>query len=118
MIAQIFILPWFDSIPGFTVLFLVISFAASWLITSGPRLSYFGDRFALAYSLINFSEFTIQTSPTPARDRVVGVLLGLSSMWLVFDQLWGAPANWDATPPSVMAQAQCSTPWLTMKQLC
>src|SRR5262249_9490917 len=27
-----------------------------------------------------------------ARDRVVGVLLGLLMMWLVFDQLWGAPA--------------------------
>ena len=92
MLAQIFILPWVDSIAGFTVLFLVVSFAASWLITSGPRLSYFGDRFALAYFLINLSEFTIQTSLTPARDRVVGVLLGLTMMWLVFDQLWGAPA--------------------------
>jgi multidrug resistance protein MdtO len=27
-----------------------------------------------------------------ARDRVAGILLGLFIMWLVFDQLWGAPA--------------------------
>jgi len=92
MIAQIFILPSVDSIAGFTVLFLVITFAAAWLITSGPRLSYFGVQFAYAYFLINLSEFTIQTSLTPGRDRVVGILLGLAVMWLVFDQLWGAPA--------------------------
>jgi len=92
MIAQIFILPSVDSIAGFTVLFLVISFAAAWLINSGPRLSYFGVQFAYAYFLINLSEFTIQTSLTPTRDRVVGILLGLAVMWLVFDQLWGASA--------------------------
>ena len=34
----------------------------------------------------------MQTSLSIARDRVVGILLGLCVMWLVFDQLWGAPA--------------------------
>ena len=34
----------------------------------------------------------MQTSLTVARDRVMGILLGLFMMWLVFDQLWGAPA--------------------------
>jgi len=47
---------------------------------------------ALAFYLINLQEFAIQTSLSVARDRVVGVLLGLLMMWLVFDQLWGAPA--------------------------
>jgi multidrug resistance protein MdtO len=27
-----------------------------------------------------------------ARDRVVGILLGLFAMWLIFDKLWGVPA--------------------------
>jgi len=47
---------------------------------------------ALAFYLINLQEFKIQTSLAVARDRVVGILLGLFMMWLVFDQLWGAPA--------------------------
>ena len=34
----------------------------------------------------------MQTSLSVARDRVVGILLGLLMMWLVFDQLWSAPA--------------------------
>ncbi|MBV8052494.1 MAG: FUSC family protein, partial [Acidobacteriaceae bacterium] len=90
--AQIFILPYLDSIAGFTVLFIAVTVLASWILTSSPRLSYFGLQLALAFYLINLQEFKIQTSLAIARDRVVGVLLGLSMMWLVFDQIGGAPA--------------------------
>jgi multidrug resistance protein MdtO len=38
-------------------------------------------------------EFKIQTSLAVARDRVVGILLGLFMMWLAFDRLWSAPAG-------------------------
>jgi multidrug resistance protein MdtO len=47
---------------------------------------------ALAFYLINLQEFARQTSLSVARDRVVGILIGLFMMWLVFDQLWSAPA--------------------------
>jgi len=91
--SQIFILPHLDSIAGFTVLFALVTAMASWFMTSSPRLSYFGLQVALAFYLINLQEFAIQTSLSVARDRVVGILLGLFMMWLVFDQLWGAPAG-------------------------
>ena len=81
-----------DSIAGFTLLFMLVTALASWFMTSSPRLSYFGLQVALAFYLINLQEFAMQTSLAVARDRVVGVLLGLFMMWLVFDQLWGAPA--------------------------
>jgi multidrug resistance protein MdtO len=90
--SQIFILPHLDSIAGFTVLFLLVTVFASWFMTSSPRLSYFGVQVAVAFYLLNLQEFAIQTSLSVARDRVVGILLGLFMMWLVFDQLWGAPA--------------------------
>ncbi len=90
--SQMFILPYVDSIAGFTVLFILVTALASWFMTSTPRLSYFGLQVALAFYLINLSEFAMQTSLSVARDRVVGILLGLFMMWLVFDQLWGAPA--------------------------
>jgi multidrug resistance protein MdtO len=90
--AQIFILPSLDSIVGFTVLFMVVTFVAAWIVTSGPRFSYFGVQFAVSFYLIHLQEFKIQTSLEVARDRVVGVFLGLFMMWLVFDQLWAAPA--------------------------
>jgi multidrug resistance protein MdtO len=90
--AQAFILPYLDSIAGFTLLFLVVTGVAAWFATSGPRLSYFGVQVAVAFYLIHLQEFTIQTSLAVARDRVAGILLGLFMMWLVFDQLWGSPA--------------------------
>jgi multidrug resistance protein MdtO len=90
--SQILILPYIDSIAGFTVLFIVVTLFAAWFMTCSPRLSYFGLQVALAYYLINLQEFAEQTSLAVARDRVVGVLVGLFMMWLVFDQLWGSSA--------------------------
>jgi multidrug resistance protein MdtO len=90
--SQIFILPHLDSIGGFVLLFAVATALSAWFMTSSPRLSYFGIQIAVAFYLINVSEFKMQTSLEVARDRVVGILLGLFAMWLIFDKLWGAPA--------------------------
>ena len=90
--AQIFILPYLDSIAGFTVLFLAVTILAAWIATSGPRLSYCGVQVLIAFYLIHLTEFRMQTSLEPARDRVVGIFLGLFMMWLAFDQLWARPA--------------------------
>jgi multidrug resistance protein MdtO len=86
--AQVFVLPYLDSIAGFTLLFMVVTAISAWISTSSPRLSYLGVQLALAFYLINLQEFTIQTSLAIARDRVFGVLLGLMSMWLIYDRLW------------------------------
>ncbi len=85
--AQVFVLPYLNSIFGFTLLFAVVTAISSWVATASARLSYLGVQLALAFYLINLQEFTIQTSLAIARDRVVGVMLGLGSMWLLFDRL-------------------------------
>jgi multidrug resistance protein MdtO len=86
--AQVFVLPYLDTITGFTVLFAVVTAIAAWIATASARLSYLGVQLALAFYLINLQEFTIQISLSIARDRVFGVLLGLVSMGLFFDLLW------------------------------
>lgn len=90
--SQVFILPKLDSIAGFTILFIFVTALASWFSTSSARLSYFGVQLGLAFYLINLDEFAVQTSLAVARDRVVGILLGLVMMWLVFDRLGGTSA--------------------------
>ena len=86
--AQIFVLPYLDSITGFTLLFMAVTAISSWIATASARLSYLGVQLALAFYLINLQEFTIQISLSIARDRVFGVLLGLMCMWLIYDRLW------------------------------
>jgi multidrug resistance protein MdtO len=86
--AQVFVLPYIDSIAGFTPLFIVVTAISAWVSTSSARLSYLGVQIALAFYLIHLQEFTIQTSLSVARDRVFGVLLALVSMALFFDLLW------------------------------
>jgi multidrug resistance protein MdtO len=91
--SQVFILPHLDSVAGFTLLFLAVTIPATWVATSGPRLSYCGVQILITFYLINLSEFRVQTSLEPGRDRVIGIFLGLLMMWLVFDRLsGGAPA--------------------------
>jgi multidrug resistance protein MdtO len=90
--SQMFVLPYLDSITGFAVLFAVVSAVAAWVSTSSARLSYAGLQIALAFYLINLSEFSIQLSLSVARDRAVGVLLGVSMMWIVFESFYRRPA--------------------------
>lgn len=85
--AQIIVLPWLNGITGFTLLFAAVTAFAAWIATSSTRLSYGGLQIALAFYLINVNEFHIQLSLTIARDRALGVLLGIFMMWLVFDRL-------------------------------
>lgn len=90
--AQVFILPSLDSIGGFAILFAAVTAFAAWFATASPRLSYFGLQVALAFYLINLQEFYPQTNLAIARDRVMGILLGLAMMWFVFDTLASRPA--------------------------
>ena len=86
--SQVFVLPYIDSIAGFTLLFVIVTAISGWISTATPRLSYLGVQLGLAFYVINIQEFTIQTSLGIARDRVFGVLLGLMCMWLLYDRLW------------------------------
>ncbi len=86
--AQCFVLTHLDSITGFTVLFAVVTAVCAWIGIASSRLSYLGVQAALAFYLINLQEFTLQYSLAIARDRLVGVTLGVMCMWLVFDHLW------------------------------
>lgn len=85
--TQIIVLPWLNGIGGFTLLFAAISAIAAWIGTASSRLSYCGIQIALAYYLINVNDFRINLSLSIARDRALGVLLGVFVMWLVYERL-------------------------------
>lgn len=86
--SQIFILPNLDSIGGFIILFAIVTAIAAWISTSSSRLSYAGVQFAFAFYLVQLSNFAIQTDLSVIRDRALGVLLGITMMWIVFERLF------------------------------
>ncbi len=91
--SQVFVLPYLDSIAGFTVLFVAVTALAAWFVTSSPRLSAFGLQLGAVYYVINMQKFARETLLAVARDRVAGVFLGLLMMWLIFDRLWSVRAS-------------------------
>jgi multidrug resistance protein MdtO len=86
--AQTLILPQIDSLAEFTLLFAFVIAIGAWAATSSPRLAYLGFQIVLAYDLTNLNRFTLNTSLVPARDAILGIVLGIIAMWLFFDHLW------------------------------
>ncbi len=84
--AQILILPAIDSVFGFALFFAAGTAIAAWFATSSPRLSYFGVQMALPFYFVNLQDFKIQTDLTIARDRVIGVFVGILAMGFIFDR--------------------------------
>src|SRR5258708_24375477 len=64
--SQVFILPYLDSIGGFTLLFITVTIVAAWIATSRPPPSSFGVQPALSFSLINPPTFQQKTPLTIA----------------------------------------------------
>jgi multidrug resistance protein MdtO len=90
--SQVLILPMLDTVAGFTVMFAAVTAVGAWILTSSPRLSYFGNQLALAFFLIQLRGPSPQTNLSIARDNIMGIMLGLVMMWLVFETLGSKPA--------------------------
>jgi multidrug resistance protein MdtO len=90
--AQILILPGIDSIFGFALFFAAGTAIAAWFATSSPRLAFFGVQMALSFYFVNLQDARIQTDLTIARDKVIGVLLGILAMGFFFDR-FGAKSD-------------------------
>lgn len=91
--AQTLILPQIDSLAEFTLLFAFVIAMGAWAATSSPRLAYLGFQIVLAYDLTNLNRFALNTSLVPARDAILGIVLGIVAMWLFFDHLWSRSAT-------------------------
>jgi multidrug resistance protein MdtO len=112
--SQVLILPMLDTIAGFTVLFAAVTAVAAWILTSSPRLSYFGNQLALAFFIIQLHGPSPQTNLAIARDNIMGIMLGLVMMWLVFETLGSKPAVQvmrELFAENLHLMAQLATPW-------
>ncbi|WP_198137706.1 FUSC family protein [Terriglobus sp. TAA 43] len=100
--AQTLVLPRLDSLAEFTILFAFVIAIGAWVATSSPRLAYLGFQIVLAYDLTNLNRFTLNTSLVPARDAILGIVLGIVAMWFFFDHVWSRSATETMRPVLVM----------------
>jgi multidrug resistance protein MdtO len=91
--TEVFILPQLNTIAQLALLFAAVVGIGSWVATSGPRIAFLGLQIVLSYNLVTLNRFTLNTSLVPARDAVLGVVLGIVAMWLVFDHLWAQTSS-------------------------
>ena len=85
--ATAWLFPHMDSITSLIVLISFIAFISAWT-AAGPRFNYVGLQIAFSFYIVAFEGFSAPTRLAPARDRFIGILLALTVMWFVFDQIW------------------------------
>jgi multidrug resistance protein MdtO len=86
ILSQSVLLPAFNSIVAFSLMFATVTAFSAWIATSSPRISYLGLQIAFAFDLVQLRTFGPAVQLTPARDNVDGIILGLLAMWIFFDQ--------------------------------
>ncbi len=79
--------PNMDSITSLVVVAGCVSLLAGWVMRS-PRMGYIGVQIGFAFFLTTLPGFGAATQIAPARDRVIGVGLGILVLWFIFDQMW------------------------------
>jgi hypothetical protein len=84
LVAMVWVVPQLTDVAGFLAMVAIISLLAGWVAAGSERISYAGMQIGLAFFL------GVLALPGPiyelseARDRVIGVLLGVLLAWFAF----------------------------------
>jgi multidrug resistance protein MdtO len=89
--AIVYLVPHMDTIVSLLLLIAPCTFLFAWVARSSPRLSYAGFQMALAFYIVLLPGFETSIDLTTIRDRFIGILVGITVMWMVFDHLWPSP---------------------------
>jgi multidrug resistance protein MdtO len=92
VIALTCIFPYLDSIAGFWVPFAAVTGLAAYVTFSGPSLSYGGYQIGLAFYKCVLQSFGPYTELRVVRDRLIGIVLGLTVFGLISNWLWPVKA--------------------------
>lgn len=98
--------PNMDSITSLIVVLFPVAMLSGWVMRS-PGIGYIGVQIGFAFFLTALQGFGPATQIAPARDRVIGVALGIGVMWLIFDQAW--PARTSDALAAVLARIKNAT---------
>ncbi len=88
LLAIVFVIPHLDSIVGFMALSLPVMLLAGWINAGSARSNYAGMQIAFAFALALFEQYGPNIGLTEVRDRLVGVLVGVSVYTMVSMLIW------------------------------
>jgi len=80
------VFPHIETVTGFLLVVATVAFLGTWIACS-PYFGYIGLQLSYAFNLLAFEGYSAATEITPARDRMLGILLGILVMLLVFHQV-------------------------------
>lgn len=83
-----FFVPYATSIGTLMIIVFLVSFLAAWVSLGSERVSYAGIQIAFAFLLISLDGSGPSIDISTARDRIIGILLGNSFMYIAFTQIW------------------------------
>ncbi|HFD0318176.1 FUSC family protein [Serratia marcescens] len=88
LFATVFILPRIDSITGLLLMISPVIALGGWVAAGSERSSYAGIQIMYAFSLAMFTDFAPSPELSEIRDRLIGILLGITVATLVHGSIW------------------------------
>ena len=92
VLTLMYIFPHLDSIAGFWIPFAAVTGLAAYVTFSGPSLSYCGYQIGLAFYKCALQSYGPYTELRVVRDRLIGIVLGLSVFGLINSWVWPVKA--------------------------
>lgn len=99
VLAILFVIPQLTSVGGLMVLVFCAILPAAWVSTGSERISYGGVQIGLAFLLTILTSFGPSLDMSAASDRIIGILLGNTLVFIMFTNFW---------PKSAVIEAQRS----------
>ena len=93
MIAVGAVFPYLDDVGGFWVVLAAGTAVAGWLAFGSARIAYAGIQLSFAFYKCVLQGYGPMTSFEVARDRLIGIALGLTVLWVIETELWPVRAN-------------------------
>lgn len=91
LLAYVFIIviqPAIDTVAGFLLGIAPVVMIAAWVGSGGPRIAYMGVQIGYAFAHVVLADFGPITDLEIARDRVLGIILGITVMGILDQLLW------------------------------
>lgn len=88
----VWVMPHLTSVAELLIVVGIMIFIGSWVKAGDQRISYMGLQMIIAFALSDLVQFAPATDLTIPRDRIIGILIGLTITFVVHTVFWPCSA--------------------------